>query len=92
MRIENFPSDYAYFTIEAKMECKVRLLANFAKEKKKKCTNPDHDCHERELDLMDFLDDWKNFDFKSEGYQELVDKFKDNKVLFQRYLNLVNKK
>ena len=64
------------------MECKIRLLANFAKEKEQKTNEQDQECCERELDLMEFLDDWKNFDFKSEGYKELVAKFRDNKVLF----------
>ena len=82
MKIENFTSEYAFFTIEAKMECKIRLLANFAKEKEQKTNEQDQECCERELDLMEFLDDWKNFDFKSEGYKELVAKFRDNKVLF----------
>ena len=90
MRIENFPFEYAYFTIETKMDCKIRLLANFAKEKEQNTNVQDQECCERELDLMEFLEDWKNFDFKSEDYKELVAKFRDNKVLFKRYLNLVN--
>ena len=39
---------------------------------------------------MEFLETWRKFDF-GEGYHELVTKLKDNKVLFKRYLNLVNK-